>query len=194
MVLQLAFILAQIVKPLPAPVLPPVPIAQPQVPQPVPQAPTTQQQPPMHPSTPVQAQAGMSLDAQAYQGTLVGVSGATAMVQFTDGSTQSFNIDSSASASLNGSLGHPIAFRVVKGAMQVAKDVKWATLTAVKDGKATLRDATNQTVTLNVDSATETQLQSSVGKSIAYTLNGNSLLIASDKAPPKQKKDEPDKP
>lgn len=78
--------------------------------------------------------------------------------------------------------------------MHVANDMKWATLAALKDGKATLQNASKQTQTLAVDAATQAQLQGMVGKSIAFTVNGNALLMASDQASPKQKDDPRDKP
>ena len=113
------------------------------------------------------------------------MNGDTAQVKFADGSSQSYPVGANGGDSLNGAVGKTIAFRVVQGTLQVAGDVKWATLAALQNGTATLRDATNTTTTLTVDAATQAQLQSRVGKKIAYTVKGtNQLMLASDQAPP----------
>ena len=93
-------------------------------------------------------------------------------------------MDGAASVTLSMSIGQPIAFRMVNGSMHVAQDAKWSTLAAVSAGKAVVRNAPNQAETYTVDSATQRLLQNSVGKLIAYTVSGNTLVAASDRAPP----------
>lgn len=118
-----------------------------------------------------------------YRGTIIAINGFIAQVKFADGAQRGLPMDGAASVTLSMFIGQPIAFRMVSGSMQVAQDAKWSTLASVNGGKAVVRNAPNQTATYAVDAATQQRLQAS-GKLIAYTVSGNTLLAASDRAPP----------
>ena len=62
--------------------------------------------------------------------------------------------------------------------------MKWATVTDVKDGVATLKDATQKTTTVPVTGTTQSQLQAAIGKTIGYTMIGSTVVVTSDQAPP----------
>lgn len=170
-------------------------VMQPKVP-PVPQAPPIQlpqtpAQPPVQPpaqppttQTQSDTQTSVAAGQQPYQGTLTSVNGTTAKVQFADGTSQTYTVDATTSAALNGQTGKHFAFRVLKGQLQVAKDVKWATVTDVKDGVATLKDASQKTTTVPVTASSQTTLQADIGKLIGYTMIGTTLVVTSDQAPP----------
>lgn len=168
-------ILAQVINPPQAPPIQLPPLQSP-IQQPVSQPPTTQVQ--------ANGQTTLSAEQQPYQATLTSVSGTTANVQFADGTSKTFTVDANTSAALNASVGKHVAFRVLKGALQVARDVKWATLTAVKDGVATLKDASDKTTTVPVTATSQATLQASIGKLIGYTMVGTTLVVTSDQAPP----------
>ncbi|HVA27560.1 MAG TPA: hypothetical protein VNF68_05240 [Candidatus Baltobacteraceae bacterium] len=164
----------------------------------LPRIPSLPPMPPPHPQKPdapngvAQAQlvdaTSLSIDSRPYQATLSGINGSAIQVQFGGGVTESFAVDANADAALSAQVGKPIAFRLVKGALQVADDAKWATLEAVKGGVATLRDAENRSVNYNVSAETAAQLQGSVGKKIAYVASGNAIVLASNQAPPSNRK------
>ncbi|HTU69350.1 MAG TPA: hypothetical protein VMF11_03430 [Candidatus Baltobacteraceae bacterium] len=136
---------------------------------------------------PIQAQFADQSNSMAgvttHQATLESTSGGTAKVRFANGATQTYNLSTGESAALRPSIGKAIAFRVVKGTMQVAKNTEWATLQAVRNGVATLRDKAGKLTNYTVNAATAAQLQGMVGQPIAFTLNGNMMLFASDQAP-----------
>ena len=125
-------------------------------------------------------QGSASAGTQPYQATLMNTNGDTAQVRFANGATQSFTVDSNTKAELSAAKGKQIAFRVVKGSLRLAQDVKWALLERVRDGVATLRDIAGNVSSYAVSAATAAQLQGTVGKPIAFTLNGNTMLFASN--------------
>ncbi len=175
--LALLFTLAQVqVPPVQVPPVQAPPITQPSPPAQVP-APLKQQPAPI---------TDLSASMQPYEGTLSSVNGTTAQVKFADGTSKSYTIDATTSASLSAQIGKPLAFRIVQGNMQLAKDVKHATLQNVKDGVAILKDPSSKaTSTAKVTSDTQTQAEASVGKTIAYTVGANdTLILVSDQAPP----------
>ena len=141
-----------------------------QLPQPVPQQPVTQ------PAVPD--------GQQPYEATLVSASGTTAQVQFADGSTKSYTVDANTATMLSSAKGKHVAFRVLKGNMQLAKDVKWATVTAVKDGTATVKDASNNVATVPVSADVQSKLQASIGQLVGYAVIGNTMVLTVDSAPP----------